>query len=95
MPKQRTHNEHFRPVSLGGRVTCPACKVRLSPGESLWSWGEYVNAKWRTVMHFCPKCFPTQVLGPLTDHVKGCGCKVELVVHHHVTPDWLTLCPKH
>ena len=78
--KERSHNEWFRTVSLNGRKSCPECKVKLEPGESIWSWGEYHNAKWRTVMRFCHACFINRVQIPLQEHVGTCGCKVELVI---------------
>jgi len=53
VPKPRVHREWFRTVELGGRKSCPTCGTRLEPGESIWSWGEYVRAKWRTITHFC------------------------------------------
>lgn len=99
MPRQRLHNEHFRSVSLGGRKSCPNCKCKLEPGEKIWSWGEYRYAKWRTVMHFCKKCFVTDVQRPLNDHTDGCGCTVVLNVRldfHETRPAWLKLdevCP--
>lgn len=90
MAKQRSHNEWFRSVSLGGRKSCPSCGVKLN-GEKVWSWGEYVRAKWHTVLHFCKACFQDRVKGPLTDHVGGCGCDVVLRGQGESLPDWLTL----
>lgn len=89
----RAHNEWFRTVSLGGRKTCPHCKNRLPPGESIWSWGEYVNAKWRTVTHFCRNCYQLQVLQPLLSHTGSCGCTVNLCSRGEELPEWLTLNP--
>jgi hypothetical protein len=90
--KVREHNEWFRTVSLGDRKSCPTCSKKLPKGESVWSWGEYVRARWRTVMHFCVECFPTHVQVPLTDHVDGCGCKINLVGYGgEKLPAWLTL----
>lgn len=89
--RPRSHNEWFRPVSLGGRKSCPSCPAKLGPGESVWSWGEYVNGKWRTVDHFCRECFPRNVRRRLSGHTDTCGCEVNLVGYHTSLPAWLTL----
>lgn len=87
--KPRVHREHFRQVSLGGRKSCPSCGEKLN-GGSIWSWGEYVNAKWRTVKHFCEKCFP-KIRLQLLEHKAECGCAFELKGYHCSLPKWLTL----
>lgn len=89
--RQRSHNEWFRTVSLGGRKSCPGCGEKLESGESIWSWGEYLRAKWRTVKHFCKKCYPEQVQKPLLSHTGGCGCTVNLCGRGERLPTWLTL----
>lgn len=91
--KERTHREWFRTV-MDRRMSCPRCHAKLPPGESVWSWGEYVIGKWRTVTHFCKECFP-DIQKELVDHAKGCGCQFELVGYQRTSlPDWLTLsCP--
>lgn len=91
MPKNRVHNEWFRPVSCGGRKSCPNCKAKLAPGESIWSWGNYVIAKWRTIMHFCKDCFPNDVAKKLTDHTDECGCSVQFITKGAPRPEWLTV----
>lgn len=93
--KTRNHNEWFRSVSLGGRKNCPSCKEKLEQGEKIWSWGEYVFAKWRTVKHFCKKCYSEQVQTPLINHTDECGCTVNLIGYGGETlPEWLNLtCP--
>jgi len=88
--KQRTHNEWFRSVLLGGRKSCPHCKAKLGRGESVWSWGEYHNAKWRTVRHFCKECWG-DIASRLNAHTGDCGCSVTLVVKDSIRPNWLTL----
>lgn len=91
MARQREHNEWFRPVSLGGRKTCPCCSERLESGESIWSWGNYVATRWHTVKHFCKKCFPN-IRKDLNSHTAGCGCTVNLVMYQGASrPVWLTL----
>lgn len=87
--KQRNHNEWFRIVSLGNRKSCPSCKAKLSSGESLWSWGEYVYAKWRTITHFRKECWP-DIRDQLNQHTGDCGCTVTLVVKDP-QPEWMTL----
>lgn len=88
--KVRLHNEWFRTVSLNNRKSCPCCKERLAEGESIWSWGEYVRAKWRTVKYFCKSCFEKEVVDPLMEHTHGCGCNIELRFQSP-QPDWLKL----
>lgn len=91
MAKQRNHNEWFTTVSLGKRKSCPCCKAKLESGESIWSWGEYVRAKWRTVKHFCKNCFVDEVQTPLASHTGDCGCTVSLVFKGASQPDWLVM----
>jgi hypothetical protein len=91
MAKPRSHNEWFRTVSLGGRKSCPTCSAKLPPGESVWSWGEYVRAKWRTITHFCVGCAKARVLDRLTAHTDDCGCTVNLCGRGERLPDWLKL----
>lgn len=92
MPAVREHNEWFRAVTLGGRKSCPSCDHKLESGESIWSWGEYRYAKWRTVLHFCKNCFATRVQDPLLDHAGPCGCTINICMKGSVKkPAWLTL----
>lgn len=87
--KTRTHNEWFHEVSLGGRKSCPTCKKK---GLQFFSWGEYVNAKFRLVKHFCNACFKEEVLEPLQQHANSCGCEIVLCGKGHFTqgkPKWL------
>ena len=90
----RTHNEWFRTVSLKNRKSCPTCWNKLPPGESIWSWGEYAYAKWRTITHFCVNCYDHEVRYPLIKHREECGCDFELISRSGPLPKWLTLpCP--
>lgn len=89
MPKDRIHREWFRPIREGGRKSCPCCHEKLE-GESIWSHGNYVNAKWRTVGKFCRKCFGN-IAEHLMEHKAECGCSFELVGYHCVLPRWLRL----
>ena len=89
--KVRSHNEHFRQVSLGNRKSCPTCRCKLAENESVWSWGEYVRAKWHTVKHFCRECFEEEVRVPLLGHAGDCGCNIVLCGYHGKLPEWLTL----
>lgn len=89
MPKVRSHNEWFRVVSLGNRKSCPTCHDKLTDGESVWSWGEYHNARWYTVKHFCSQCFVAEVLSLLEQHVKPCHCTIVLQCRESNRPEWL------
>jgi len=90
--RNRLHNEWFRTVSLGGRKSCPCCKAKLQEGEHIWSWGEYLHGKWRTVKHFCKECFVEEVREPLLKHQAECGCGIAVVcTGWEMQPEWLTL----
>ena len=95
MAKQKVHNEYFRTVSLGKRKSCPHCGHKLHPGEQIWSWGNYVSAKWVTVDHFCKLCFDVPYRGVkqrLQAHSEPCGCAFELIGYGgEKLPTWLTL----
>lgn len=91
MPADRVHNEWFRPVSCGGRKSCPTCKASLGRNESIWSWGNYIRAKWRTIGHFCRECYREEVCDKLLGHTDDCGCSVTLVGYQCVLPKWLRL----
>lgn len=88
MPKLRQHNQYFRTVTAR---TCN-CGAQYKEGGHVWSWGEYVRAKWYTVKWFCEKCFHYEVKDLLTGHTDTCGCKVNLVGYQgQQLPEWLTL----
>lgn len=88
MTKQRVHNEWFRTVSLRNRKSCPTCKQKLE-GDSIWSWGEYSNARWYTVKHFCKKCYNQEVKPLLIQHEKECGCSFNLCSRNGEKLDFL------
>lgn len=90
--KPRSHNEWFRPVARKAR--CPSCSKPVPQTETLWSWGEYVYGKWRTVKHFCRECYVEEVQTPLMSHADDCGCKIVLNIRGvtpETCPDWLIL----
>ncbi len=86
-----TKNIYIRTVSLNNRKSCPTCSQKLD-GRLIYSAGEYVNAKWNTIQHFCELCFSTNL-------EKDCDVfKAKLVrdiafVPYQGTkiPDWLRL----
>lgn len=43
---------YFRQV-MKRRKSCPNCRTKT---EEVYSVGEYVNAKWRTVQYLCGNC---------------------------------------
>lgn len=93
--KLRVHREHFRTV-MAKRKSCPTCGAKLPLGESVWSWGEYLYAKWRTVTHFCIGCYEKDVRPLLEDHAKPCGCVFELVGYRGTQlPEWLQIDKKY
>lgn len=90
MARARQHNEWFRKVS---KPVCPCgASVKRHGIESVWSWGEYICGKWRTVDHFCERCFHTSVFVRVSGHTVTCGCMVHLIGYRgEVLPSWLTL----
>ena len=91
MSKPKVHNEYFRTVVLGGRKSCPYCKAKLEQGVSIWSWGEYVRAKWYTVRYLCKACYPS-AKELLLSHSKGvCQCTIVLHGYRSQLPAWLSL----
>jgi hypothetical protein len=90
--KQRVHREWFRPVSRGGRKSCPSCHERLLPGEYIWSLGNYVRAKWRSVKDVCKACWP-KVREELLQHEAACpaNCTIELRGRGANLPAWMHL----
>lgn len=90
MPKARSHNEWFRTVELGGRKSCPECRAKLEAGEWIWSWGEYVRAKFHRIRYVCKACWP-DVRDRLNSHTADCGCTVDIVCRGAPRPPWMTL----
>lgn len=82
--KPRNHNEWFRPIDRPKH--CPHCGAHAQ----VWTWGEYVRAKWRNVDHFCQHCF-ARIREQLNAHAGPCGCTITLVGYHCELPAWLTL----
>lgn len=88
--KQRSHNEWFRPVERGGRKSCSHCKCKLAKGEWIWSWGEYIRARFNNIRDVCKECWP-EVRDRLLGHTADCGCTVTLMCCGAPQPDWMTL----
>lgn len=86
----RKHNEWFKTISLGNRKSCPTCGTKLDPGESIWTWGEYVRAKFRKITHFCKHCYQREVVTRLDTHAEHCGCEFEFQSQSGPLPEWLT-----
>lgn len=83
MARQRIHNEYFRSLK---KTTCDCGEKKTQ----VYSWGEYVRVCWRSVAHFCVKCFATRVLNRLITHKGECGCGFELVWKGSgKKPEWL------
>ena len=82
--RERVHNEWFRRIE---KRSCPCGAKKVE----VWSWGEYLLGKWRTVEHFCQRCFePIRV--KLVEHAKPCGCRFELIGYGgQKLPGWLSL----
>jgi len=84
MVKTNHHNEWFRPVT---KTTCSCGQKKTQ----VYSWGEYVCAKWRTIDYVCQNCFPI-VSERLQQHKKECGCEFKLIGYRGCSlPDWLKM----
>jgi len=55
MKTPKPHNEYFQPIA---KRSCNCGNKKCE----MYSWGEYVRGNWRTIDHFCQKCFTTHVL---------------------------------
>lgn len=89
MAKKKNHNEWFRAVSRGNRKSCSNCSSRLDAGETIFSWGEYRNVKFRHIEDVCRACWPA-LAGRLAAHAGDCGCTITLQVNSP-RPPWMVL----
>lgn len=89
--RQRSHNEFFQ-TTVRNRCDCGlTSKDRQAKGldPQGYIWGEYHNAKWRTVQYVCQSCF-SGVLHQLKAHTDPCGCTVNFCARSgHSIPDWI------
>jgi hypothetical protein len=83
--KPAIHNEWFQPIV---KTTCP-CGAKKT---SVFAWGNYVNAKWRTVDHFCKACFGQRVVIRLLAHADPCGCMFNMNARsgYGPLPTWIS-----
>jgi hypothetical protein len=80
--KGEPHREWFMPIK---KKRCPCGRGR----EPVMAWGQYVHARWRTIQHFCEKCFG-DVLARMKAHVTACGCSFEFQARSgYELPAWL------
>jgi len=78
--------------SESSRKSCPTCKAKLESSEFIWSWGEYHNARFRSITHFCKSCFSDNVLAPMAKHTDECGCVIAFRRRGSIPmPAWLFL----
>jgi hypothetical protein len=82
----------MRPVARGNRKSCSNCHVRLEEGESIWTCGAYIWAKWNRQFDCCKACWPRWA-ARLNEHARDCpdNCTVVLVPYHCVLPAWMVL----
>lgn len=80
----RVHKEWFKSIV---KTTCSCGKKKTS----VFSWGEYVCGKWRTIDYVCEGCFP-QAANRLITHAQECGCEFNLVGYRGtILPSWLKM----
>mgnify|MGYP006321306985 FL=1 len=86
-----TKNIYIRTVSLAKRKSCPTCLQKLD-GRLIFSAGEYVNAKWNTVQHFCKLCFSTNLKKDCEIYETKTGKEINFVSYQGTKiPEWLKL----
>jgi hypothetical protein len=90
--RPRIHNEWMRAVQRGNRKSCTECHEKLDPGESIWSWGEYHNVRFRNIRDVCKKCWP-QLTKLLVDHERQCpeNCTIQIICMGSSRPWWMVL----
>jgi hypothetical protein len=91
------HNEYFRTVNAV-RCDCGRLIKKVRHGketgtiDQVWSWGEYVNARWHTVIWFCELCWEHRAKRRLLAHSDTCGCDFRLNGYGgEKLPEWLTI----
>lgn len=57
MAKVKVYNIWLSEVSLRGRKTCPTCKIRLDPSNSVVSIGNYTCGIYRYYFYACRECY--------------------------------------
>lgn len=90
MPSATNKNIYIRSVSCKHRKSCPTCKVKLPPGEQIYSSGSYARMKWYTVNHFCKQCYNEVIKDTAQEYCDSHGA----MVHVHMykgerRPFWL------
>jgi hypothetical protein len=88
---KQTKNIYIRTVSLGNRKSCPTCLQKLN-GDLIYSAGEYVNAKWNNIQHFCSLCFESNLKRDCEVYRTKTGKEIEFVSYQGTKiPEWLKL----
>ena len=84
-----TKNIYIRTVSLGNRKSCPTCLRKLN-GQLIYSAGEYINAKWNNIQHFCSLCFQDNLKHYCEVYKTKTGKEINFVSYQSTKiPDWL------
>ncbi len=97
MPTRRpdaVHREWFQDTSYGVCDCGSNRRSRRKAGKDLtvYAWGEYASATWRTVRRVCECCFQRDIIPQLRSHADPCGCSFQLVPRSgHSLPPWITL----
>ena len=92
--KVRVHNEWFQDTCYGVCSCGSNRRSRRKAGVDLtvYAWGEYHSAKWRTVRLVCEMCFQRDIIPQLRRHADPCGCAFALCARSgHSLPPWITL----
>lgn len=84
-------NIYIRTVSLNSRKSCPTCSQKLN-GRLIYSAGEYINAKWNNIRHFCSLCFGNNLKRDCESYKANSGKEIRFIGYQSTRlPDWLSL----
>jgi hypothetical protein len=88
------HREWFQDTAYGVCDCGSNKRSRRKEGKdpTVYVWGEYVSAKWRTVRRVCECCFQGVIIPQLRAHADPCGCSFQMRARSgHSLPPWITL----
>lgn len=86
-----TKNVYVRTV-MPKRKSCPACLKKLPTNEAIYSYGEYIRAKWNTFTYGCVNCFDTCAKPMMVKYKNETGREINIIGYQGAQiPEWLKL----
>jgi hypothetical protein len=87
-----THSTRFCSETCFDKWQTTGPESNIPTRVEVFAWGEYVAARWRTILHFCQACFQERVIPHLINHANQCGCSFELKAKSgHSLPNWIKM----